>query len=136
MDGKLEYFGQRSWCTPNSRGGPLKDSVTTDPSKKYVDRTDMPQASEAELIVDATLSQYGNYDRVKYPLGNFAEVTAGGMPGSGSPDSSNHLISDAKAAGGNIGFADNHLEWRPFNDMRLRHITSGNNASGDPHWWW
>ena len=114
------------------------DYMTKDPSKRWINRTDVPQASEAELIVDATLSQYGSpyNDRVKWPKGNFTGVLVGGIGGAGVEDCTNHAVSDTKAAGGNIGFADNHVEWRPFTEMKLRFITPNNSTGGDPHWWW
>jgi prepilin-type N-terminal cleavage/methylation domain-containing protein/prepilin-type processing-associated H-X9-DG protein len=115
-------------------------SASTGWTGKWVSRTDIPQASETELIVDATPSAFtgAGANHVKYPKGNFASV-AGGMIGFGTPDTSNHIVDDTRAAGGNIGFADGHVEWRPFTEMKLRHITSAgghNSISGDPHWWW
>jgi prepilin-type processing-associated H-X9-DG protein len=111
-----------------------------DPSKKWVDRTDMPQASEAELIVDATLSDHGAIPLINYPNGNFGVIITGGSATLGVPDNSNHLITDAKVPGGNIGFADGHVEWRPFTEMMHR-ITRGDStsssiSSGGPVWWW
>ena len=103
-----------------------------DPSKKWVDRTDMPQASEAELVMDATLCDRGD-DHVLYPQGNFGVIITGSNP-LGIPDNSNHLITDAKVSGGNIGFADGHVEWRPFTEMMHR-ITRGA-AKGEVWWWW
>jgi prepilin-type N-terminal cleavage/methylation domain-containing protein len=107
-----------------------------DPIKKWVDRSDIPQASEVELVVDTAMSERRNfltgevYALDKYPNGNFATITSGGNPiYNGSPDQSSHLVSDSKIAGGNIGFVDNHVEWRNFKDMRNR-ITVG------PMWWW
>jgi prepilin-type N-terminal cleavage/methylation domain-containing protein/prepilin-type processing-associated H-X9-DG protein len=107
-----------------------KGADKTDPAKKWVTRMDMPQASDAELIVDATLSD-PSYPIDKYPNGNFAIVTCGGN----GNDSTSHLIDDTKPAGGNIGFADNHVEWRPFTDMNKRFVVGGG-TDGCPRWWW
>jgi prepilin-type N-terminal cleavage/methylation domain-containing protein/prepilin-type processing-associated H-X9-DG protein len=98
-----------------------------DTAKRWVNRTDIPQASEAELIVDATLSSFSN-DRIKYPYGNFLKVAGGGN----GTDSSSHLNTDAKASGGNMGFVDGHVEWRSFTDMRARWRYGG----GNPYFWW
>jgi prepilin-type N-terminal cleavage/methylation domain-containing protein len=113
-----------------------REDSLPDPMKKWVDRSDIPQASEVELVVDTAMSERRNvltgevYNLNQYPNGNFATVTSGGNPGLyGSPDQSSHLVSDSKVAGGNIGFVDNHVEWRNFKDMRNR-ITQG------PMWWW
>jgi prepilin-type processing-associated H-X9-DG protein len=141
------FVWKAPWNAVNNVPGTLPilglgtDYMTPDPSKKWVDRTDMPQASDAELIVEATLSQRSGspasaYDPAKYPKGNFATITCGGNPAQGTPDSTSHLVNDAKPAGGNIGFVDGHVEWRPFSEMKLRHITPSNNPSGCPRWWW
>jgi prepilin-type N-terminal cleavage/methylation domain-containing protein len=137
------------WKAPWNNYGTLDiiglgtNGLTKDPSKKWVDRTDIPQASETELITDATLSQFSApyTDRVKWPKGSFVNITVGGIGPSGTYDCSNHVVNDAKAAGGDVGFVDNHVEWRPFSEMKLRHIQSGLypttiNPNGEPHWWW
>ncbi len=93
-----------------------------DPSKRWVDRIDIAQPANAELVTDPVLSD--NADTT------FIKVMAGGMPGYGqSPDSTSHITSEKKPAGGNIGFADNHVEWRNFSDMCHRY-------GGNPHFWW
>ena len=97
----------------------------TDPTKMYVDRIDMPQSSERELIVDATISSFTGNDRTLYPFGNFIKVNEGAW----NTDSSSHFITDSKAAGGNMGFLDGHVEWRSWSDMKIR-------WSGRPAWWW
>ena len=98
----------------------------TDPTKKWVDRMDMPQASESELLVDATQSQFSGNNRTQYPYGNFVKLTVGGN----AIDSSSHWTTDSKATGGNIGFVDGHVEWRSWSDMKIRW------GGGDPRWWW
>jgi prepilin-type N-terminal cleavage/methylation domain-containing protein/prepilin-type processing-associated H-X9-DG protein len=139
VHGKLPILGSG---TNYMTADPAKNNCSgTTCTGKWVDRTDMPQASDAELIVEATLSQTTGspasaYDPTKYPNGNFATITCGGNPAQGTPDSTSHLVTDAKAAGGNVGFADGHVEWRPFTEMRIRHITANNNPGGCPRWWW
>jgi len=115
------------------RGG-MTENAPADPIKRWVNRTDVRQASEVEVVVDTTMSERGGpggtYNITEYPNGNFAQIFSGGNPGIyGSPDQTSHLISDKKAAGGNIGFVDGHIDWRNFNDMRNR-INQG------PMWWW
>ena len=142
VPGTIPILGWNGIGSPIMTPDPAKNNCTgTTCTGKWVDRTDMPQASEAELIVEATLSQRtgspaSSYDPVKYPYGNFATIACGGNPGQGASDSSSHLVNDAKPAGGNIGFADGHVEWRPFSEMKVRYITYGNNPGGCPRWWW
>ena len=40
-----------------------------------------------------------------------------------------HLKSDYEPTGGNIGFLDSHVEWRTFENMRMRFGTN-------PGFWW
>ena len=77
--GRLDILGLGPGITGNA--------LLKDPAKIWVDRIDIPQASERELIVDATLSQLRGNDPVKYPLGNFAMITVGGNPSGGTPNS-------------------------------------------------
>lgn len=122
------------WFAPTNSNGvrPILGSKgpedsTIDPSKKWVDRTDIPQASERELVADSILSNpaaAGTPERIQYPYGNFGKVTSGGNP----IDASSHLITDAKVAGGNIGFTDGHVEWRPWTEMKIR-------WRGPSFWW-
>jgi prepilin-type N-terminal cleavage/methylation domain-containing protein/prepilin-type processing-associated H-X9-DG protein len=51
----------------------------------------------SELVVDSTVSQNGKYTGI-----------TGGLV-----DRTSHLDQGAKPAGGNIGFVDTHVEWRP-----------------------
>lgn len=90
-------------------------------NKRFIKRMDVRQASNAELIVDATIRD-GDSD-------NFAIVTWGGMGAFGSEDSTSHLINELKPAGGNIGFVDSHVKWRNFIDMEERY-------SSGPIWYW
>jgi len=115
------------------RGG-MTENDPADPTKRWVNRTDVHKASEVEVVVDTTMSERGGpsgtYNITEYPNGNFAQIFSGGNPGAyGSPDQTSHLINDKKAAGGNIGFVDGHVDWRNFKDMRNR-INQG------PMWWW
>lgn len=72
---------------------------------ELVERLDMPNGSRSELITDMVLSQDGVYEYVE-------EVA-------GQPQPTNHMKND-KPAGGNIIFVDQHMEWRDFDDMKIR----------------
>ncbi len=101
-------------------------------AKEFLRRIDVKQPSKAELVLDVTMSDADNWDSDDYPDGNFAQIMCGGMPDIyGNPDSSSHVLNERKAAGGNAGFADGHVEWRPFNKMKIRH-----RPFGCPMFWW
>lgn len=72
-----------------------------------------PTLSQRELVVDATISEGDN----------FSNITSGGS----DLDRTNHL-DGTRPAGGNIGFLDGHVEWRPFSAMQDR--------GGAPKFWW
>ncbi len=118
--------------------GLIGNAQLQDPSKMWVSRLDVPLASSREFIIDATISQTGSandpyFNPAQYPLGNFAMILCGGNPGgAGIPDSTNHMISDTKVAGGNVGYLDGHVEFRSWSEMRCR----WNIVGGCPKWWW
>jgi prepilin-type N-terminal cleavage/methylation domain-containing protein len=43
-------------------------------------------------------------------------------------------LTGKKPSGGNIGFLDNHVEWKRFNDMAV--IGEGDNIGGKVYFWW
>lgn len=103
-----------------------------EPQKIFLRRIDVKQPSKAELVLDVTMSDTQYWDQDDYPYGNFAQIMCGGMPDLyGNPDSSSHVLTERKAAGGNIGFADGHIDWRPFIEMRIRH-----RPYACPWFWW
>ncbi len=122
------------WQAPWNQYGQLPILGTG--NKKWVFSIYIDNPSETELIVDAVFSQKASYDPVQFPNGNFGQITCGGIPSSGFYDMSNHLKTTKEPYGGNIGFVDGHVRWRPFGQMQLRHIYSNNSPSGDPRWWW
>ncbi len=87
--------------------------------------------SETELVIDAIISQKRDYDPAIFPNGNFGRIYY--LVSSPTNDSSSHLKTMTEPYGGNIGFVDGHVEWRPYNQMQLRHISSG---TPGPLWWW
>ena len=131
------FLWKASWnnngTTPIIGLGP--NGLGTDPSKKWVGRTDISKPADTELITDATLSKQIN--NPKYPYGNFGTIQTGANPAGGeTANCSSHIISDAKAAGGNIGFVDNHVEWRSFTEMRHRFTVIGSGDNVPIFWWW
>ena len=87
-----------------------------------------PGASERVIAADGTLSN--TQLRNTSPGGrNFTHVY-GGWGGGTKPHSTAHLASSRLPAGGNLLFLDSHVEWRKFQDMRVR--TDGS----VPHFWW
>ncbi len=123
------------WWGPWSRNPGEPGGIVTypgEPDKIFLRRIDIKQPSKAELVLDVTMSDAINWPQADYPDGNFAQIMCGGMPSVyGNPDSSSHVLSERKAAGGNIGFADGHVEWRPFTAMKRRY-----NTNSCPVFWW
>ena len=80
-----------------------------------------PGSSERVIIADATISQGSNEkDRTK----NRYTKVDGGWKGHQSPHLNRNL-----PEGGNLAFADAHVEWRRFEKMVVR-------TDGDPTFWW
>jgi prepilin-type N-terminal cleavage/methylation domain-containing protein/prepilin-type processing-associated H-X9-DG protein len=123
------------WWGPWSPGGIWYDE-DNEPAKEFLRRLDIKQPSKAELVLDTTMSDKSGWPPDDYPDGNFAQVLCGGMPGLGNPDCSNHVLNERKAAGGNIGFADGHIEWRPFNKMADRFPRTSHDRRACPIFWW
>jgi len=119
------------WGPWSSQGIDYYEDI--EPAKEFLRRIDVKQPSKAELVLDVTLSdkRQGEWPIADYPDGNFATVMCGGMPLGGNPDSTSHLVNERKAAGGNIGFADGHVTWRPFNKMEERWA-----LGACPVFWW
>jgi len=102
-------------------------------NKQWLRTIYIKNAAEAELITDATLSDVGNWPHAEYPNGNFEQILCSGMavyPKVGY-DTTNHLKSEKEPAGGNIGFADGHVDWRNFSEMERRL-----NIPGSLIFWW
>jgi len=104
-----------------SRRGPIEGSG----NKKWISTMNISNPGDAELVVDITMSDSDT--------DSFTKVLSGGARGeyTGWYDSTSHVKSEYEGLGGNIGFVDGHVKWRPFNEMEIR-WTSG---SG-PHFWW
>jgi len=86
--------------------------------------TDIRNTGSYELITDGTISD--NYVRSS----NFSGLAGGAWDKYGLTSDSCHLDRRKKPAGSNIGFADGHASWRPFEQMNV-----WGNAGGIYHWW-
>jgi prepilin-type processing-associated H-X9-DG protein len=75
----------------------------------------------AELVIDLMISVNEK----------FAEVPGGIYSQSTIYDRTNHLKTATEPWGGNIGFLDGHVAWRPFKDMGKRY-----GGNGSPIFWW
>ena len=93
------------------------------PQKNWVKTLNCKKPVETELVVDATLSTGADPKTA-----NFAEVRGGSWGRWQILDRTNHLTHGDNPDGGNIVFADGHLDWRRFSEMDVR-------VSPPFHWW-
>jgi type II secretory pathway pseudopilin PulG len=84
-----------------------------------------PAPAARVLVADANLSSSSALPGNAHPENNYTRVQGGFY----QPHLCPHLNGDVPA-GGNVGFKDGHVEWRPFQLMVPR--TSG---GGVPFWW-
>jgi len=89
-------------------------------NKKWVRTIDVSNPGDVEILTDIVMSNERDYGPPNYPHGNFFDVPGQLENSAGVLDSSSHLLSDSKCEGGNVGFADGHVEWRPFAQMERR----------------
>jgi len=92
------------------------------PKKRWVRNITEKGAGQAEMVVDATLSDSEDRD------GNFTEVVGGSFSRHQIYDRSNHLRNN-RPAGTNVVFLDGHQEWRNFSEMEMR-------CEWGPYHWW
>ncbi|MHC4647318.1 MAG: type II secretion system protein [Planctomycetota bacterium] len=85
----------------------------------------------AELVTDVVLSDERAYGPPKYPYGNFARNSGGMYSRWGLYDVTSHLRSESECEGGNMGYTDCHVYWRPFKDMERRYPP----GAYPTHWW-
>jgi prepilin-type N-terminal cleavage/methylation domain-containing protein/prepilin-type processing-associated H-X9-DG protein len=116
----------------NSSGNStLPDRLDSGEKATWISKiSELRNASSTIMIMDAVISD-GNTT-------NFSDIRTGGAwPIFGIPDSTNHLTkrnviggtsSQFLPEGGSLGFADGHVEWRPFDKMEHR-LTWG-------QWFW
>ncbi|MGA2092668.1 MAG: type II secretion system protein [Sedimentisphaerales bacterium] len=109
------------WLMDTKQGRPTKPQGT--PKKDWVRRVDQKNASETELVTDATLcngpdANTASFDQVQGGLYAMCQLY----------DRTNHL-KKGRPEGGNILFLDGHTVWRPFSEMQRRY-------GGSPFFWW
>ena len=101
-----------------AKNSPIRNADNSTGPKEWLRTIHDKNAANLELAIDATLGQQDS--AMKHGF-NFGTITAGGTwGGQGIPDRSNHVKSDAEPYGGNMGFLDGHVEWRPFPLMEER----------------
>ena len=85
--------------------------------------------SDRVLMADATISMPGDYDETHRWLNTYVNIK-GAYP---KPHRTAHLQQGTSMpAGGNVGMLDGHVEWRKFDQMRVR----TDPATGTPVFWW
>lgn len=103
--------------TPSQPGAWPTNVPRTMVQAEFVDKLTMTRAAERPFVLDATLSQRGNFYNV---IGGYKKL----------PDNTNHIKdNDSKPQGGHILYLDGHAAWTPFAEMRLRC------NSGDVEFW-
>lgn len=86
-------------------------------NKKWVEKVTCKNPSATELVTDATLSQGVRSSSPKYyPDGKFTNLT------DAYRSRTSHLVrgKDDRGDGGNMGFVDGHVLWRPFSEFERR----------------
>ncbi len=86
--------------------------------------SDIKNAGSWELIADSTIS-VGTGKRDD----QFVEIQGGSWVKWQVPDNTNHVDSRKRPLGTNVGFADGHVDWRPFDQMDVW------GQFGPYHWW-
>lgn len=76
--------------------------------------------SEVITVSDVVISDTANTNK-------YTKIIAGNGTG---PWSSSHMATTTPA-GGNLLFADSHVDWRPFKQMKRRYY-----VPGSPNWYW
>lgn len=114
----------------NRQNNSTRPEIQGSGNKVWVRQLNIKRPAETELVLDVTLSDPSS-SSAKYPNGNFGRIVAGSGQGlyTGYHDTTSHLESDKEGAGGNIGFADGHVDWRHFDKMERRY------GSRPIHWW-
>jgi len=82
-----------------------------------------PSSSDRVLVADGTISFSGN--EVNRSGNNYTSISGGSVT---TKHRSPHLTGTLPA-GGNLAMLDAHVEWRKFNQMRVRNL-------GSPFFWW
>jgi prepilin-type N-terminal cleavage/methylation domain-containing protein/prepilin-type processing-associated H-X9-DG protein len=108
--------------TTNPRPPMNKDLLPTGQKRDWPKKMHDIQSTGAwELIVDASIQNA--------TTNMFYEIQAGSWGKWNITDNTNHLDRRKEPEGGNIAFADGHVEWRDFSNMH-KWVQSG------PIWYW
>lgn len=107
------------WLTRNLSPSPYGSG-----SKQWVTTISVFRPNTTEMLTDVQFS-----DGLE-PDSNYTWIIGGGS----YVDYTNHRQGDRGCAGGNIGFVDMHVQWRPFAEMEYRWRASG--GSPNPYQWW
>jgi len=104
----ISYFfltDNPSGTRPSFQGTPPRDWIR--------DLDDITNPEEYEMITDQTMSTSMS--------GGFYNIRVGGLwTLSQISEQSNHLDKSGLPLGGNIGYVDGHVAWRPFGQMQMR----------------
>lgn len=99
--------------------------------KKWLTTLSGRDAVGAELVTDVALSDERLYGPPTFPYGNFAKNSGGMYSRYAIYDITSHIRSESVCDGGNMGFTDCHVYWRPFRDMERRFPP----GAYPTHWW-
>lgn len=105
---------------PDAQGSRLFDPVNVHLPTKF---TQIKNSSNYTLFTDSVLS-VGVGDQIQ-----FTDITGGGSAILGSMDSTCHIDSSGKPVGANTGYADGHVYFKKFEDMKKR------NGGFPSHYW-
>jgi prepilin-type N-terminal cleavage/methylation domain-containing protein len=105
-----------------------KDSM----QKIWLKTTQESQPASRELVIDSIMGAPRANTKFGY---NFAEVAGGIFTNDQVYDTTSHLKDSEEPAGGNIGFLDNHTEWRPF-DPEMNGNTAVGRYGTNPAFFW
>jgi prepilin-type N-terminal cleavage/methylation domain-containing protein/prepilin-type processing-associated H-X9-DG protein len=111
--------------------------ITLERAKWITKLSDVINAGTSPLMMDAVVSQNG---AAPY---NFSNINTGWLytlSGGAVWDSTNHLVPQQEVSnapykscwGGNIGYVDGHVSWKPFADIKRKVQQTG----GSPWFWW
>jgi prepilin-type N-terminal cleavage/methylation domain-containing protein/prepilin-type processing-associated H-X9-DG protein len=131
----LPYIYMFDRYDPATLKSSLRPNLVTGEKATWIRKlTDLKNASSTMMIMDAVISEMN--------ATNFSDITVGGSWGNFNiPDSTNHLTrqtvpggtgAEFKPEGANAGYADGHVEWRPFKAMLYRYQLTANS----PWFWW
>ncbi len=115
------------WLLDMQNGG-RAGMIGPQPSQWLRSYSDIKNTGNAEMVVDATISTGTSRDET---VNTFVEVPGGSSAwlGPAAYDRTNHVKRNVVPVGGNIVYADGHVDWRTFNEMEVR-------LNYNPtHWW-